>query len=56
MPDAATLPPPAPPRPADPLTRLIERAIEQAPDGPARRWLAALLERGESAEGRPPGR
>jgi hypothetical protein len=33
---------------ADPLTVLLRRALDLAGDASVRRWLAGLLERGES--------
>jgi hypothetical protein len=35
----------------DPLPELLARALDRAPEGPVRAWLAGLLERGESAAG-----
>jgi hypothetical protein len=35
----------------DPLGDLLRRAVQGAPEGPARRWLERLLGDGESAAG-----
>jgi len=38
-------------RPGDPVVEVLRRALERAPEGPARRWLERLLRDGQAAAG-----